>query len=248
VARLLRSTIIKGEATPFVMELPPYRIPTLRGVLIHSLERTWQYIRKAGTVILAISVLLWAGMTFPQLPEEAAAPFQERIAAAEQRVEEARTAGAPEEDVAALEEELNTASAEEAEAALEYTVGGRLGHALEPLSSLAGFNWRVNIALVGGFAAKEVVVSTLGTAYSLGEVDAEDAAPLSEKLAADESFPVSAAVALMAFTLLYAPCFVTVVAMARESSWKWAGFSMAFNTVLAFAVAVVIFQGARIFS
>ncbi len=246
VARLLRSTVIKGEATPFVMELPPYRLPTLRGVLIHSFERTFEYLRKAGTVILAISILLWAAMTFPQLPEEAAAPFQERLAAVEQRLDQAKAAGAPEEDLAALEEEMRVVGAEESEATLEYTLAGRLGHALEPVSSLAGFNWRVNIALVGGFAAKEVVVSTLGTAYSLGEVDAEDAAPLSEKLTADPGFSKAGAVALIAFVLLYAPCFVTVVAMARESSWKWAGFSMVFNTVLAYVLAVFLYQTTRL--
>ncbi|WP_373501816.1 nucleoside recognition domain-containing protein, partial [Desulfococcus sp.] len=75
VARLLRSTVIRGETTPFVMELPPYRLPTARGLLIHTVERTWQYIRKAGTVILGISVLLWALMTFPELPEDRVAAF-----------------------------------------------------------------------------------------------------------------------------------------------------------------------------
>lgn len=246
VARLLRSTVIKGEATPFVMELPPYRLPTLRGVLIHSFERTFEYLRKAGTVILAISILLWAAMTFPQLPEEAAAPFQERLAAMEQRLDEAKAAGAPEKDLAALAEEMRVVGAEESEATLEYTLAGRLGHALEPVSRLAGFNWRVNIALVGGFAAKEVVVSTLGTAYSLGEVDAADAAPLSEKLATDPGFSKAGAVALIAFVLLYAPCFVTVVAMARESSWKWAGFSVVFNTALAYVLAVFLYQTTRL--
>ncbi len=246
VARLLRSTIIKGEATPFVMELPPYRIPTLRGVLIHTFERTYEYIRKAGTVILAISILLWAGMTFPSLPEETATAFQERQAALEQKVEEAKAAGAGEEQIAALEAQVSTAAADEAEAALENTLAGRLGHALEPFSRLAGFNWRVNISLVGGFAAKEVIVSTLGTAYSLGEVDAEEPASLSERLAGDPDFSKASAIALMAFTLLYAPCFVTVVAMARESSWKWAGFSMIFNTLLAFVVAVGLYQASRL--
>ncbi len=246
VARLLRSTIIKGEATPFVMELPPYRIPTLRGVLIHTFERTYEYIRKAGTVILAISILLWAGMTFPALPEETAAVFQDRQAVLEQRLAEAKTAGAAEEQVAALEQEKTAVAAAEAEAALEHTLAGRLGHALEPISQLAGFNWRVNISLVGGFAAKEVIVSTLGTAYSLGEVDAEEATPLSESLANDPDFSKASAIALMAFTLLYAPCFVTVVAMARESSWKWAGFSMVFNTLLAFVVAVGLYQASRL--
>jgi len=118
--------------------------------------------------------------------------------------------------------------------------------ALESVSRLAGFNWRVNIALVGGLAAKEVIVSTLGTAYSLGEVDAEDAAPLSELLSTDPTFPKSAALALIIFVILYAPCSVTIVTMARESSWKWAAFAMLFNTSLAYVAAVAVFQAARL--
>lgn len=117
--------------------------------------------------------------------------------------------------------------------------------ALEGVTSAAGFNWRVNIALIGGFAAKEVIVSTLGTAYALGEVDAEEASPLSEKIAQDATFPKAAAIALIAFVVLYAPCFVTVVAMAKEAGWKWAAFSMLFNTALAYGVAVALFQALR---
>ena len=76
VAKFLRMTAVKGESTPFVMELPPYRLPTLKGILIHTWERTWQYIKKAGTVILGISILLWAMMTFPHLPEEKAEAYE----------------------------------------------------------------------------------------------------------------------------------------------------------------------------
>ena len=113
-------------------------------------------------------------------------------------------------------------------------------------SSLAGFDWRTNIALVGGFAAKEVIVSTLGTAYSLGEVDPEDAAPLKARLAGDPAWSPLKAAALMLFILLYAPCFVTLVAIRSEAgSWKWAGFSLVFNTALAFSLAVAVYQGGR---
>jgi ferrous iron transport protein B len=237
VAKLLRSTVIKGESTPFVMELPPYRIPTLRGLCIHTWERSWSYIRKAGTVILAISVLLWAAMTFPALPEDQAVAFDERIAAIE--AQSANETDTFVEAVAGVE-------AERAEAELRNSYAGRAGVGLESLTSLAGFNWRVNISLLGGFAAKEVIVSTLGTAYALGEIDAEEAAPLSEKITQDKTFSKAAALALIAFVILYAPCFVTIVAMAREVGWKWAGFSMVFNTALAYGVAVFLYQAARL--
>jgi ferrous iron transport protein B len=213
-ARLLRSTIIKGEATPFVMELPPYRMPTLKGLCLHTWERAWQYVKKAGTVILAISILLWAAMTFPGLPEEQAAAFDAQRAQIESQAwdtDEAREAALLDIDNARAQQELRS------------SVAGRIGTALEPVSSLAGFDWRTNIALLGGFAAKEVIVSTLGTAYSLGEVDPEESEGLSEQL-------------------LYAPCFVTVAVIGRELGWKWAGFSVAFNTFLAYGVSVGIYQ------
>lgn len=224
VAKGLRMTCIKGEATPFLMELPPYRLPTLRGVLIHTWERAWQYIKKAGTVILAISVLLWAAMTFPGLPEDTTQAFEAQRQAAE-----------TEEAVAAVDQA-------EAQAALKHSLAGRVGVALEGVSRAAGFDWRTNIALVGGIAAKEVIVATLGTAYSLGEVDPEESQPLSERLRKDPVFSQWTAVALIVFTLLYAPCFVTVVAMAREASWGWAAFAVIFNTVLAFGLAVAVYQ------
>jgi len=244
VAKLLRSTVVRGESTPFVMELPPYRMPTLRGLCIHTWERSWEYMRKAGTIILAISILIWAAMTFPQLPQEKALPFVERVQAVERQIAAAKAQNA--EAPSGLEAALKGIDAERSEAALRNSFAGQAGVALEGLTAPAGFNWRVNIALLGGFAAKEVIVSTLGTAYSLGEIDAEEASPLSEMLVKDESFSKAAALALIAFVILYAPCSVTIVTMAKEAGWKWALFSMTFNTALAYVAAVVIFQAARL--
>jgi len=255
VARLLRSTVVRGESTPFVMELPPYRMPTLRGLCIHTWERSWQYMRKAGTVILGISILLWAAMTFPSLSAEQARPFDAKIAALQIRADAEKAqapAGAAVAGDAAeapknpAEQALAAALDEKSEAELLNSYAGRAGMALQTLTAPAGFNWRVNIALLGGFAAKEVIVSTLGTAYSLGKVDAEDAAPLSEKLSQDATFSKASAVALIAFVILYAPCFVTIVAMSREAGWKWAGFAMLFNTSLAYVAAVLLYQASRL--
>jgi len=173
-----------------------------------------------------------------------AQPFAERTQAVERQIEAAKADGA--EAPAELADALKAIDAERAEATLRNSFAGRAGVAMEGLTAPAGFNWRVNIALLGGFAAKEVIVSTLGTAYSLGEIDAEEAAPLSEMLVKDESFSKAAALALIAFVILYAPCSVTIVAMAKEAGWKWAVFSMSFNTALAYVVAVVIFQAARL--
>ena len=257
VAKLLRSTVIRGEATPFVMELPPYRLPTLKGLFIHTWERTWQYMKKAGTVILGISILIWAMMTFPGLDDQTAQTFEAQRAAVTDSVpaqvmEEINTA-TEESELSEPAGEVQAALARidgrQAEAALENSIAGRMGKTLEKVSFLAGFDWRTNIALVGGFAAKEVVVSTLGTAYSLGAVDPESTDSLAQRLAKTPGWGPVTAFAMMIFTVFYAPCFVTVVCIARETgSWKWAAFSVGFNTALAFVLSVLTYQiGSLIF-
>ena len=251
VAKFLRITIIRGASTPFVMELPPYRMPTFKGLAIHTWERTWQYIRKAGTVILGLSIVLWALMSFPGLPQTMVQEFEKSRQAEISSVPEAVTreltganAGAALSDSARnLKEKLKHIDAAEAQAGLQYSIAGRIGKALEGVSRWAGFDWRTNIALIGGFAAKEVVVSTLGTAYSLGEVDPEVTGSLTKILAKDPGWSPLMAVGLIVFTIFYSPCFASVICISRESgSWKWGVFAMAFNTLLAFGLAVLIFQ------
>lgn len=234
-AKLLRMTVLRGASTPFVMELPPYRFPTLKGLLIHTWERTWQYMKKAGTVILGISILIWAMMTYPGLPDS-------RVAQYEQQRQQVR-ASSVSTDKEVLDEALQKISAEEAMEGLRHSLGGRIGIAMESVSRHAGIDWRTNIALIGGFAAKEVIISTLGTAYSLGEVDPEESTSLSDRLARDPNWNPVVALAVMVFIMFYAPCFVTVVCIAKEAgSWKWAVFSMAFNTLFAYLMAVAVYQ------
>jgi len=250
VARVLRSTIIKGESTPFVMELPPYRMPTIKGILIHTWERTWQYIKKAGTVILGVSIVLWAMMTFPGLDENQTKVFEDQRIAITSRAgvtilkdienldQDQLSAKA-----IAVKESLTQVDFDEAHAGLKNSIAGRIGSSLEGITKFAGFDWRTNIALVGGFAAKEIVVSTLGTAYSIGEVDPEETTSLSDRLRAAEGWGPLTAFSLIIFTIFYAPCFVTVVCIAKEAgSWKWAGFSVIFNTALAFGLSVLFYQ------
>lgn len=237
-ARLLRSTIIRGPSTPFVMELPPYRLPTMLGLAIHTGERTFEYLKKAGTVILAISIILWAAMAYPQLPLDTRAHFAGAQHTIEANLEAAKASGG---DVAALEEQLTALHGERAERALQHSFAGRLGMALEPLTRPAGFDWRTDIALVGGFAAKEVIVATLGTAYSLGDIDPEDPTPLAQQIRNDGRWTPATALALLVFVLLYAPCLVTVAAIRQETgSWGWPVFSMVFNTLIAFGAAVAV--------
>ena len=250
VARLLRSTILQGEAAPFVLELPPYRLPTLQGLCIHAWERTWMYIKKAGTVLACLSVLIWASLTFPQLPAEKLAPYEAGRAKLEEQLSQSATleAGQKETVLAAVEEARAALEQEEKAENLRYSLAGRIGVAIEPVSQLAGFTWKANIALISGVAAKEAIVSTLGIVYSLGEQDPENPESLASVIAQDPAWNKATALALMLFVLLYSPCFVALIVIAREAgSWKWVLFGVFFNTALAFSVAVAAYNGMRLF-
>lgn len=246
VARVLRSTFVKGEPTPFVMELPPYRFPTLFSVLLHCWERAWMYMKKAGTILLAISVVLWAMMKFPEMPEEMVAPFEQKIEVAQKAVD-ALPENASEEQRAAAENALADAQNAQGEAELAYSLAGRLGKAVEPVLAPLGYDWRTDIALIAGVAAKEAVVGTLGTAWSLGEIedaeDEEETKTLGDRLKAAPNWSKATALSLMLFVLLYSPCFVALVVIKQEAGgWKWLFFSMIFNTALAYGVALVAYR------
>ncbi len=303
-ARVLRSTVLRGPKTPFVMELPPYRVPTLKGLLIHTWERTYGYIRKAGTVILAVSIIIWAMLTFPQLPESKRGEFSAQretmkahyltIPAAHSLFEneqaldrfdeyyvasrrekptaeasgqwkrfaglvpsgksqktEAHASETPElrqaaAEYAKLRGELNAVDSAERAEEVHYSLAGRIGSGLEVITRPLGFDWRTNIALVGGFAAKEVIVSTLGTAYSLGAVDPEESESLRDRLRSEPGWTTLTGITLILFVMLYSPCFVTLVCIARESSWKWMLFSMVSTTGTAYVVALVFHQTGRL--
>lgn len=249
MARVLGAFVIKEKSSAFVMELPPYRLPTLKGLVIHAWERCWMYVRKAGTVILAISVILWAMMTFPQLNAQQAGVFSHKAAAVESQYSKIAVAEAHSDEKSVspqaleLRKQLNAIDSQKAAYGLENSAAGRLGQFFQPATKYAGFDWRTNIALIGGIAAKEVVVSALGTAYSMGEVDVDNSQPFASNLVGKYGWTLANAASLLIFILLYSPCFVTVVAIAKETgSWKWAGFTMIVYTALAFAAAVLVYQ------
>jgi ferrous iron transport protein B len=221
VARLLRGTLFRGETAPFVMELPPYRWPTWRSVGIHMWDRAWMYLQKAGTVILAISILLWALGTFPRRADYG------RDYAAE--IAQAATPA----DASAL------AAARQAET-LEYTVIGRMGKWMEPAIRPLGFDWRVGTALVGAFAAKEVFVAQMGIVFSLGSAN-EESEGLRETLRANYS-PLQG-LAMMLFCLLSAPCLATIAVTKRETdSWGWAAGMLLGMTAVAWVITFAVFQ------
>jgi ferrous iron transport protein B len=183
------------------------------------------YIKKAGTILLAVNVVLWALMYFPRLDAESSARFDRELTAAGD--EHTRT------------EVRNRRRRAE----LAGSAAGRLGRAVEPVSEWAGFEWRENVALLGGLAAKEVVVGTLGTAYSMGDVDAESSGNLSQRLRADPAWHPLRAFTMMIFVMIYAPCVATLAVIRKETgSWKWAAFSTLYTTALAFAISVAVYQ------
>ena len=238
-ARVLRSSFIKGPATPFVMELPPYRMPTLQGMVIHAGERTWEYLKKAGTVILAISIVVWAAMAYPGLPEDRVHAHEVTLTELQKQLDAAMPESA---QYAALEHAVQAENGRFSEETLRHTIAGRIGSAMEPVTRYAGFGWEANISLLGGLAAKEVIVTTLGTAYSL--YDAEDSSgSLADFIARDKNWNIPSVVSFLLFVLLYAPCFVSLVTIRMETgSAKWALFSFVFNTCVAMVVATAAYQ------
>jgi ferrous iron transport protein B len=251
-ARLVRTFIIPGEPAPFVLELPPYRLPTLSGVLLHAWERTWGYIKKAGTLIVTVTIIIWVMMTFPALPEDEAKTYTDQIVALEAQAEDARDE-LVKQAVASRIDEIDGALKTEA---MRHSVAGRIGVSLESVSRYIGFDWRTNLALVGGFAAKEVILSTLGTVYAKvgvtveSDEESDEEEVVSRKLAAslsvDPAWSRLTALTLMAFILIYAPCFATVVIIAREVGYRWAVFSLLGSTVWGFVIAFALFQGGRL--
>ncbi|CAO0820420.1 Fe(2+) transport protein A/Fe(2+) transporter FeoB fusion protein [Desulfarculales bacterium] len=230
-ARLLRSSLLKGSQSPFVMELPPYRTPTFKGLMIHTWERTWQYVKKAGTILLAVSLVVWALMSFPGLSDEEARRFERLTAQAQS------------------DEDRKEVANERAAAGLGATVAGRLGHALTVVADPLGFDWRTNVALVGGLAAKEVIVSTMGTAYSLGQgaKKSADVEPLAKRLRASPGWTPLGAFALMIFVMIYSPCVATLAVIRRETgSWRWPLFAILHHTLMAYLLALLVYQGGRL--
>ncbi len=229
-AWLLKKTVLRGEATPFVMELPPYRAPTVRGVLWHVWEKTWHYIQKAGTIILASSVLIWAITTFP-----AYEPTESELASAEATFLAANP-GASDDEVAARLETVT------AELSLANSAAGTFGRFIEPAFRPLGFDWKLGVATVTGFAAKEVVVSTLGVLYSVGTEESEESEGLREALRNDPNWTPLLAFVMMLFTLTIPPCFAALAAIKAELGWKWLGFAFAFMLAVGWALGTAVFQ------
>ena len=247
MGRLFRSTVLRGKVAPFVMELPPYRVPMLKGLLIHMWDRSKIFLKKMGGVILIGSVIVWCLSYFPR-DVEFSRNYQDEMEALQARYPasgalsghgaEARTKER-EQAMAALEAEM-------AREKIERSYIGHIGKGLEPVFVPLGMDWRGSVAVLSGFVAKEIVVSTLGVIYAAGAEGEEKSEALKLALKKSGMTPLSA-YAMMAFVLIYIPCIATVSVIRRETnSMKWTAFSIAYSTTLAWIVAFVIYQGGRL--
>jgi len=233
-ALLLKSTVLEKESEPFVMELPPYRWPTLSSVLFQSRVKAMMYLKKAGTVILLAVLLIWTASNFPKN-----AAIEKDLAVEKARIE----ATVADEDARSLE--LAAVEHRASAAQLEYSIAGRTGKLIEPVIKPLGFDWRIGVALVTGLAAKEVVVSTMGTIYSLGDVQEEDT-ELKNILKHDPAFDQATALSLMVFVLLYIPCVAAIGVMKKEvGSWRPVLFYSSYALTVAWIFSFITYNAVR---
>jgi ferrous iron transport protein B len=249
-ALVLKRTLLRGATPPFVMELPAYKWPSPRVVFHRVIDRAWDFLYRAGTLILAVSVLMWAALYYPRLSPSSAAPLkaeQQRL-----RAERDRAASAGSAELAAnLEADLARVSDRLEGAQKRQSLLGRAGRLIEPAVRPLGWDWRIGSAALASFPAREVVVASLGVIFDVGKSDdAEGESRLSDALRSatwpDTGLPLfntPVALSIMVFFALCAQCASTLAVIRRETgSWWWSSLSFTYMTVLAYLGALVTYQ------
>ncbi|MDU1903812.1 MAG: ferrous iron transport protein B [Dysgonomonas sp.] len=240
-ARLFKRFLFAGDDTPFVMELPPYRMPTVKSVFRHMWDKSRQYLKKMGGVILVASIIIWFLEYFPQnsaMNEEVDSKIEVVEHNYAQQTIDETTKNEQIEELEAFRNITHT----------ENSYIGRLGKFIEPVVKPLGFDWKIGISLLTGSAAKEVVVSTLGVLYT-GSADEEDQTSLQERLLnstnsdGSPTFTPLVVASFLLFVLIYFPCVATIAAIKEESgSWRWGLFSIVYTTLLAWVISFLVFQ------
>ena len=224
-AKFLRSFVFKGDEEPFVMEMPKYRMPSLKLIWHTVYSKSMMYLKKAGTFILAASILIWFASTYPKQPDLEAA-YEAKIAAA-----------ATDEAKSELSNLLN-------KELLENSYLGMIGKATEPLFEPIGFNWQMTIALETGLAAKEVVVATLGVLYALGDEVDETSEGLVSELR--KHISVASALSFIAFVMIYLPCLAASIVFTKEAGgYKYLAYLFAFTTGTAYIISFIVYTVAK---
>ena len=240
VAFVLKRTILKGETRALVLELPSYKMPSLRTAVLMMLDRAWVFIRKAGTVILGISIALWVLATYPK-----SAPPAEAIALQEQ------AAQLPAGQATELQAKANQLISHNA---LAHSTAGYVGRWIEPALRPLGFDWQIGIGIVSSFAAREVIVSTLAVIYGVGEETARenpeslyDSLRRAERSDGSKVFTTATCASLLVFYVLAMQCLATQAITRRETnSLKWPAFQLVYMTVLAYSASCLTFQTLRL--
>lgn len=256
MAFLFKTTIFRKSEAPFVMELPPYRAPGMRMVVRHMWFKGVLYLKKMGGVILIASMIIWALGYFPR-EAESFAKYNDLIAAEQLKIEQlsGEIAAGDELPAMAVQEIESVISDLEIQKENERQEGsyiGQLGKAIEPVIAPLGFDWKMGVSLLAGFAAKEVVVSTMGVLYQVSDSE-ENTVSLQQKIqeqvytdgkrAGEKVYTPLAAISFLLFVLIYLPCVSVIAAVGRESgSWKWAAFVVFYTTFLAWAVSFCVYQ------
>jgi ferrous iron transport protein B len=246
VAWILKKTILRGPTPPFVMELPSYKLPGLGVVLHRMFEQGWAFVYRAGTLILTVSILVWALAYYPRDASRIDATLLARQAELTQQVAAAPVTEEPSpaaEELAAVENRI-------AGAHLENSYLGRMGKAIEPVVRPLGWDWRIGCAAIASFPAREVLVATLGVIYNLGEGQDEESPELQETLRAATwtgtdrpVFNIPVALSVMVFFALCAQCASTLAIMRRETgSWSWPALTFVYMTGLAYVGALITYQ------
>ena len=239
-AFIFKKTILPGQTKPLVMELPSYKIPSLRTALLITYDRALIFVKKAGTVILLISIGLWVLATFPTVDPPA------EVVQMRQQIEQLNADGKTD-DADVLEYKANV---REGEHALEHSFAGMAGKLIEPVVEPLGFNWQIGVGVVTSFAAREVIVSTIAVVYGVGEDLAEenpdafiDRLRAARKPNGDLLFSTATCFSLLVFYVLAMQCLPTQAVTRRETgSWKWALFQLGYMTVLAYSASFVTYQ------
>ena len=244
--RLFRTILLRGADAPFVMELPPYRVPMFKSLLIHMWDRGKVFLKKMTGIILFGSVIVWILSTFP-LNVEYSMDYEAKIAEIKSMTNQpANTMETQENSSTIANKESEIARLKNARRAekVEKSYMGAIGKFLAPIFKPIGVDWRGSVALLSGFVAKEIVVSTLAVLHSVDRSQKRDA--LKTALHSSGMTPLSA-LAMMLFVLLYLPCIATVAAISRETgSFRWMAFSILYSTSVAWIVAFMVYQGGKL--
>ena len=242
VAMVMKRVVFSKKDVPFVMELPPYRIPTLKNTTIHMWHKGVQYLKKMGNVILMASILIWALGYFPRNVN-----YSEDYKAQIETLQTSSQLSQEEKD-----HQIGSVEVKKEAERQEKSYIGQLGHAIEPVIEPLGYDWKMGVSILTGLAAKEIVISTMGILYQADLHPDESSDTLKENLVKQEHtsgvlkgqkvFTPLVAFGFMLFVLIYFPCVAVIAAIKKESNWKWALFTMVYTTAIAWIVAFLTYQ------